>query len=617
MSSKRPIGERLRERLRDYVATPPKNGATSGQGDDRVEVEVTPNEHEVLAEVTDALGEGEELLQRDGVVLCLSETEAPAEKEAQQWAKAPTTKLLIRRPPRFISLRTAPPAFIRQSIASSCYLFKWSFDKKEDDYIKVQVHPPAWLPAAVQAKPGAIKVVDGILPGPSLDATGRLISQPGYNQETRWFLTRSMDDFDIFERVSLDEAKRSARILLDLVQDFPFLTFADRVRWLCLLLTACCRHLISRTPLGLFTANQAGSGKTRLANLISITAHGLDSPITMSWPEGAAHQSRGDEIRKRLASLLHEGASLVLLDNIHRGEDFGGPEIDGFLTADAYHDRQLGRNDGARVGGLNRCLLLATGNHVAPYGDTADRTLLVRLQSSDPNPRSRDPNTFKHPRIEEYTLEHRRRYLGAALTIWRAWIYSGCPQPPGPSWGSFEDFHGKVIAIVRWLGLPDPIADRVQMVSETDREGLSLVSLIGLWGELLGTDPIGCGEILGKLDQQTSPAASAFREALQTLGCGGRWPPTPQRLGKVLRGYLARVVEVGAEKHRLSLQSEFDSDVKVNRYFISRQPNGVYGVSGVTPPPAGESTTAERPPDQQGANPGNPVQGQPGWTPFK
>src|SRR5262249_20908917 len=153
------------------------------------------------------------------------------------------------------------------------------------------------------------------------------------------------------------------------------------------------------------------------------------------------------------------------IDNLPRGAAFNSAEVDAFVTSDAYYDRELGYNDGRRVGGPNRCLLLVTGNNLRPSGDTADRTLVVNLRSQDPNPRARPASSFRPPDVEGYAIAHRAALLGAALTIWRAWICAGEPQPPGPDWGSFLTWVGTAVAVVRWLGLADPLADRESLAA--------------------------------------------------------------------------------------------------------------------------------------------------------
>jgi hypothetical protein len=549
----------------------------------RTLVVLSPDEHEVALKVTTALANDDHLFQRAGEVLRLRVVE-----EAEQ-ARFPVggRKLRWERPAGMMALRSAEAAFVRLRITKTCCLCEIKGKNKE----MVPAHPPAWLAPALMAEPGAIRAIDGILPGPTLASDGRLIDRPGYDEATCWFLSRSLPGLSVPNHPHLEDAKEAAGLLWELVSDFPFETDADYSRWLALLLTACCRHLIERTPVGLITANVAGAGKTYLARLISIVAHGLRTPILMAWPEDGHLNSRGDEIRKRLASLLHEGASLALIDNLPRGEDFGCSALDAFVTADAFHDRQLGKNDGSRVGGPNRCLLIATGNNIRPHGDTADRTLLVRLNSGDPNPRTRPVNTFKIPDIEEHALAERARYLGAALTIWHAWIRAGCPQPEGPSWGTFGSFVSSAVAAVRWLGRPDPLGDRMKTVNSLDREAIALQTLLGLWRRIIGTDPVTCSELIALLSWDTPllnasdeesemrAQAMAMRDALGILSRAVRWPPSVQRLGTVLLGQEGRAVQV--ENERLRLRNEENKRLKTHRYTVeSVQPAGSAGIAG-------------------------------------
>ncbi len=597
---------------------PPSPDSPARQ-DARTEVEICADEHEVVQIVAAILSSDDQLFQRDGRLvrpLTIRDTDPGANAEP---GPRSDKRLRIEYPTGSIVLRPAESAFVRLRITAHCVLM--GTDRKGNPK---QVNPPAWLAPAVDAAPGNIRPIAGVLPGPTLDHTGRLINTVGYDAPTRFFMGRACPALAMPDFPSLDDARGAAEVLTELVEDFPFADPEQRgelSRWLCLLLAACCRHLIDRTPLGLITANQAGSGKTFLARLISIIAHGTRFPILMSWPEGSELMARGDEIRKRLASLLTESASLVLLDNLPRGEDFGSPEVDAFLTSDAYHDRQLGKNDGSRVGGVNRCLLLATGNNVMPSGDTADRTLLLRLWTADPNPRSRPSEAFHRPDLERYALDERPRYLAAALTIWRARILAGTPRPEGPAWGSFECFVDTVVSIIRWLGWPDPIGDRTKHLDELDREGQALRGVLALWESVLGTEPLRGNEILAKIEAAGgSDAGNAFREFLQTLGRIGKWPPTLQRLGKSIASHRGRVAEVESpdgSRVRLVLRSDYCSNTKANRYFVERLPStgagrcgecGECGESSVPPRGrAGASAPAGTPSERPGTNPAFPA----------
>lgn len=545
------------------------------------------DEHEVVAMVTGALARARDasLYQRDGVIVAPSVL-----MDEPDATPAPTAKagLKIRRPLKLATLAPASAALVRLCICEHCLLQKIN----EAEEI-VQAHPPPWLVQGVMARPGPIPVIDGLLLGPTIGPDGRLINAPGYDAATRWFVARHLPGLALPDVASKQDAREAVAVIRGLVCDFPWASDADFARWLCLLLTACARHLSDKTPLGLINANTAGAGKTLLACLIAMIAYGLDSPIVTSWPEGTSMQGRDDEVRKRLASLLHEGATLVLLDNLPRGTPFTSPTLDAFLTTDSYHDRQLGRNDGARVGGLNRCLLLATGNNVAPTGDTADRTLLVTLCSTNANPRSRAAETFREPDIEGHVRENRAKYLGAALTIWRAWIQAGCPRPAGVAWGSFTAWTNIVPAMVRWADLPDPLGDRAKWIAESDGEGASLRTIAALWRPFFGDEPLMASDIIKRLDPEKLSAdqreSEALREALLALAPtrNGQWPISSKSLGRVLTAFEKRVVEVqGEDGSSVNLQV-FRTEDKHQKVFLygvrDAISGGVRGLGGVSP----------------------------------
>ncbi len=571
------LDDYLREHTADDLRGLMAEAPFAFDADGRRPVRLCPDEAQVTREVTDGLAADPGLYQREGELV------RPLVIERADEMRLPThgRRLNWRRPAGMVVLRPASEAYVRLRVAERCVLLK---DGKDGPS---QEHPPVWLPRAVMACPGMIRAVGGLLPGPTLDAEGRLINEPGYDQRSRWFLGCALPGLSIPERPGHGEAVQAAALLGDLVADFPFQEVADRARWLCLLLTACCRHLMGRTPIGLITANVAGSGKTYLARLISIIAHGHLDPITMSWPESTAYKSERNEIRKRLASLLHEGATFALIDNLPRGEEFGSPELEAFVANDSYYDRLLGKNDGQRVGGINRCLLICTGNNVAPAGDTADRTLLVRLLCHHPNPRSRHSEEFRICNLEQHALHERCRYLGAALTIWRAWIHAGCPQPPGEAWGTFEDFAQSSVSVVRWLDWGDPLKNRVKMAGDLDREGAALEALVSAWRDVLGSSARGCSEIITALDSESpSTAVQAMRDALCRLG-NCRWPVSPTKLGNILQARLNQTADAGAGKvtTRLKISGEKDTARKTWRYFVEEVPlTGVAGVAGVIRP---------------------------------
>lgn len=519
-------------------------------------VVVTHEESEVVRQVTEHLGRAEDLFVRDDKVV------RPLVIEQDEMPRLGRERQQIRRPAMLMTLRPAAPAYVRNRITQRCGLVK-----KGRDGGFYSANPPAWLAPAVLENPGDIRRVRGVLQGPTLDVEGRLICRPGYDEATGLYLSRGLDGLRLADRPSWDDAAAAAQTLLELVKQFPFRTSSDKSRWLALVLAAACRHLIATTPLGLIVANVAGAGKSLLANVVSMVVNGLACPITMSWPD-ASGQPIGNEVRKKLASLLHESAGLVLADNLPRGEEFGCAELDCFLTSRSYHDRELGRNDGARVGGPNNCLLLATGNNVRPVGDTADRSLLVELLYDKPNPRDRDPDLYEVRDLEGHILGNRSRYLGAVLTVWRAWIYAGKPQTGKPHWGSFEDFAESAVAAVRWLGLPDPLDNRRRVSQDMDPEANSLTALVSAWLAVLPAEWLTAANILDRIEKMPDqPAKATLREALASLK-GFRWANANSRsLGKALAGQANRCVAL-ADGTTAKIMCEQDPHTKVNTFLV-------------------------------------------------
>ena len=82
-------------------------------------------------------------------------------------------------------------------------------------------------------------------------------------------------------------------------------------------------------------------------------------------------------------------------------------------------------------------------------------------------------------------LADRGRYIGAALTICRAYFAAGRPDP-APAFGSFEGWSSVVRSALIWLGRVDPVATMEQARTE-DPDLAALRALLAAWSDVLGT----------------------------------------------------------------------------------------------------------------------------------
>ncbi|MBU1752933.1 hypothetical protein KKG56_03615, partial [bacterium] len=101
------------------------------------------------------------------------------------------------------------------------------------------------------------------------------------------------------------------RLICDnLFGDFPFDDEADLAHAVAALVLVFTRRMIDGpTPLHLIEAPAPGTGKTLLAELISLISTGRK-------PEAIALQPREEEVNKLLGSELARGRPIVLLDNL-------------------------------------------------------------------------------------------------------------------------------------------------------------------------------------------------------------------------------------------------------------------------------------------------------------
>ena len=144
------------------------------------------------------------------------------------------------------------------------------------------------------------------------------------------------------------------------------------------------RLVVPERPAFFVTAGHRGGGKTTAINMLSMAVFGRRAAA-------AGWSSSEEERRKALFSYLGEGMPMLVWDNIPRGALISCPSIEKSLTAEAYCDRVLGESATRTV---PACVaMFFTGNNIAPRGDMASRSLIVRLSVDRLDPENRE---FQH-----------------------------------------------------------------------------------------------------------------------------------------------------------------------------------------------------------------------------
>lgn len=283
--------------------------------------------------------------------------------------------------------------------------------------------------------------LNALITAPILDPkSGRLITQPGYDEATGTYLDLPDNLRAIPLKPTMTEVDDALRTIWYPVHLFPFASKLDQAVMTTAILTAVVRALLPTAPGFAFDAPTQSSGKTLL---IKVLATLMGATPAMS-PVPAARDD--EETRKRLFAALRGGSSVIVFDNIV-GE-FDSPSLASMLTSETYEDRVLGasRNEALRTNALT----LLSGNNLVLKGDLPRRFLSCRI---DPNSELPHTRSFPFDPVE-VVRQYRQEVVAAALTLLLAYqtgrtsdrVAAGCM-------GSFEAWDAVVRQAVCWLAL--------------------------------------------------------------------------------------------------------------------------------------------------------------------
>lgn len=471
----------------------------------RREIWTGPDEARVVGEVLEAIAP--HLMQRGGRLVTLAYDRGPLAG--------------VTRPAGSPAVRPLSRAELRLLISRVVFLARGR-DKEDPDRL-IESHPEAWLVDGIfdmGSWPG-VRHLEGIVESEVLGPDLQVISQPGYHDKTGLYVTIN---YKTGERPT--SRKEAVALLEEAVINFPFESPAHKAVWVAALLTGFCLHAFSGPiPLVLFDANQRGSGKTRLIDLIAIILFGHVA-------ERKSYAESDEETRKLITSIMLEGLSLIALDNI--GTRLGCPSLEAALTGTSWRDRRLGSN--STVSGPLRVMWLASGNNTELSSDLTRRTLHCRLESQLEDPEKRCD--LLHPDLYAWAAENRGRLIGACLMILTEYVRAGRPDMGLPAFGSFEGWSRLVRNATVWGGFADPCETREALRDRADSDRTFLGAMLE---GLRVLDP----ESKGKTSRDILLAASMpgqhpiLAAALaEESGSGG--PATAKSLGKRLRQLTGR-----------------------------------------------------------------------------
>jgi hypothetical protein len=407
-------------------------------------------------------------------------------------------------------------------------------------------HPPAWLIDVVydDAQHMGIRPLMGIVEAQVIRSDGSVLIESGYDVETGLILENA-PPLEIPIAPTRHDVEKARASLEHAVCDSPFGTPAHLSAWVAAIATPVSRFAFEGpSPLFLFDAPTAGSGKTLLARVASIIATG-NEPSKFNWSSGEE-----SEQRKLITTIAAQGERIVLLDNLI-GE-LGGSALCDALTATRWSDRLLKENR-SYDGPLNSTWF-ATGNNTRLGPDMHRRVLHVRLEPNQERPEERADWT--HPNLLEWARQHRADLLRAMLIILRAYHVAGRPRVQLRPWGSYEGWSAAVRAPLVWAGFADPALTREELITHACLADDAAARLVRGWHEL-GEKT--AGQAVRAIYPDLEPRAPLslrdpypeLREAIEELAPGKGGRISSKSLGRLLAKHRARVIKGLALQSRI------------------------------------------------------------------
>jgi putative DNA primase/helicase len=437
------------------------------------------------------------------------------------------------------------------------------FDKKGN---LRPVNPPMALAHTLKDRKSRLRfpIITGIVNCPSIEVDGTLLDQPGYDEATGVLF----DPLGVkFPRVpdfpSKAMAETALKRILRVIETFAFNTQSDKAVMLSGILTGVARRGLPFAPMHAFDAPVAGSGKSKLVDIICIIATGRRAGV-MSQGE------KPEEFAKALDAILMRGDPLIAIDNCSHPVE--SDKLNMALTQEFVEVRVLGLSRMVTV--QTKAFVTLTGNNLIIIGDLTRRTIKSRL---DPNCERPELSQFEFDPIA-YAMENRAQLVTDALTILRAYALVGRSEtPPPPRLQNFELWSDTVRAALLWLGQGDPVAT-MDDLRQSDASIENMAAVFSAWHDEFMDNRVSADEVIEKAEAhyfvETEPRSvlgtttskpirerqytyPRLRNALMAVAKkNGQLDATTLKYW--LRGVKERVITIGEKEHQLLVRLTTD-----------------------------------------------------------
>ncbi len=322
--------------------------------------------------------------------------------------------------------------YLRDLMCRHCDFYR--FDKRAGDWVRALA--PIAVANTLRERNGDwnVPTLVGVISCPTLRPDGSLLATQGFDPATQLLLVEPPAMPPIRDKPTRKDAIAALKLLKNLLTEFPFV---DKV-----------------------------SGAVALCGIITPVVRG-------ALPVMAAGANE-EELEKRLGASLLAGQPLISIDNVN-GE-LGGDALCQAIERPIVDVRILGKSEKVRIEARGTTLF-CTGNNITLVGDLCRRAITSTL---DPEMERPELRQFKHDPVG-MVLEDRGKYIAAALTIVRAYIVAGRPDPAAKL-ASFEGWSDNVRSALVWCGEDDPVIS-MEAAHDEDPQRAELADMISVWAD--------------------------------------------------------------------------------------------------------------------------------------
>ena len=449
------------------------------------------------------------------------------------------------------------------------------------------IAPPDDIVRDIQAR-GAwpFPPLDALVEFPVFRPDGSLLDRPGYDRVTHLAYAPGahLSIPPIPARPDDDDLVRAITLIYEVIREFPFQDKASEANTIALLLTPIIRQAINgHVPLALLDATRPGTGKSLLAEIVALIATGRKAAM-MSAPHD------DDEWRKRIASTLADGSTIIVIDNVC--SRLQSAALDLALTSYTMQERILGQSRNGVY--AQRATWIATGNNIQLGGDMPRRCYWIRLDAHTAQPWRR--GGFTHD-LETWVPKHRGELIVALLTLARAWFAAGQPAPaqPLPRIGGFQPWVDTIGGILAYADSSGFLANTEALYEQADNDALQWAAFLHAWYGTYGEREVLAADLVRDIK------AAAEAGANETAGTSDLYSTLPDDLADIRKGDFKRILGKALASH---VGSQFDdSGLHIERGSRDSRNGSFYWkvaglrVARVEFPQKSESSRTNYPPD--------------------